>query len=398
MGELQEYRLDEIAEVIDCEHKTAPRVEQSAFYSVRTPDILNGRINYANCYRVDQHTYELWTRRGKPEAGDIILAREAPVGEVGLIQPGYNVCLGQRTVLIKVNHELVDSSYLTFYLCAPPVKTELKEQSGGSVVAHLNMKDIRAFNVSLPDLPEQRAIASVLSSLDAKIGLLHRQNKTLEAMAETLFRQWFVEEAEEKAAEGTLADVAVNIRDGVPVNAFNVDDRYVALEHIDRRCIALEQFGSSEDVASNKYRFGVNDILFGKLRPYFHKVCIASFAGICSTDILVIRPRRPELLYYCLYAFFQDEVVEYANAGSGGTRMPRTSWSDLSKYPIALPGEDKLEAFNKVVKPMMDKLQANIPQIRSLTALRDTLVPKLMSGEVRVEMNNEVEHQTTTAS
>jgi type I restriction enzyme S subunit len=385
MGELQEYRLDEIAEVIDCEHKTAPRVERSAFYSVRTPDILNGRIDYANCYRVDEPTYKLWTRRGKPEAGDIILAREAPVGEVGLIQPGYNVCLGQRTVLIKVNREVVDSSYLTFHLCAPPIKTELKEQSGGSVVSHLNMKDIRAFRLSLPDLPEQRAIASVLSSLDAKIYLLHRQNKTLEGMAETLFRQWFVEEAEEEAGEGTLADVAVNIRDGVPVNAFNADDRYVALEHIDRRCIALQQFGSSADVASNKYRFGVNDILFGKLRPYFHKVCLTSFAGICSTDILVIRPKRPELLYYCLFAFFQDEVVEYANAGSGGTRMPRTSWSDLSQYPIALPGKEKLEALNKVVKPMMDKLQANIPQIRSLTALRDTLLPKLMSGELRVE-------------
>jgi type I restriction enzyme S subunit len=288
-------------------------------------------------------------------------------------------------VLIKVNREVVDSSYLTFHLCAPPIKTELKEQSGGSVVSHLNMKDIRAFRLSLPDLPEQRAIASVLSSLDAKIYLLHRQNKTLEGMAETLFRQWFVEEAEEEAGEGTLADVAVNIRDGVPVNAFNADDRYVALEHIDRRCIALQQFGSSADVASNKYRFGVNDILFGKLRPYFHKVCLTSFAGICSTDILVIRPKRPELLYYCLFAFFQDEVVEYANAGSGGTRMPRTSWSDLSQYPIALPGKEKLEALNKVVKPMMDKLQANIPQIRSLTALRDTLLPKLMSGELRVE-------------
>ena len=264
---------------------------------------------------------------------------------------------------------------------------DLNQHAGGSSHPLVTQTLLNSLEFSMcRDEEEQCSIASVLSSLDAKIDLLHRQNKTLEGMAEALFREWFVEEAEEEAAEGTLADVAVNIRDGVPVNAFNANDRYVALEHIDRRCIALQQFGSSADVASNKYRFGVNDILFGKLRPYFHKVCLTSFAGICSTDILVIRPKRPELLYYCLFAFFQDEVVEYANAGSGGTRMPRTSWSDLSKYPIALPGKEKLEAFNKVVKPMMDKLQANIPQIRSLTALRDTLLPKLMSGEVRVEM------------
>jgi len=278
----------------------------------------------------------------------------------------------------------VDSDpHLVFYL----LKTlQFGAFNTGSAVPSLNRNHLHTIVLPVPDLPEQRAIASVLSSLDAKIDLLHRQNKTLEALAEALFRQWFVEEAEEEAAEGTLADVAMNIRDGVPVNAFNADDRYVAMEHIDRRCVAIQQFGSSADVASNKYRFGVNDILFGKLRPYFHKVCLTSFAGICSTDILVIRPKRPELLYYCLFAFFQDEVVEYANAGSGGTRMPRTSWSDLSKYPIALPGKEKLEAFNKVVQPMMDKLQTNIPQIRSLTALRDTLLPKLMSGEVRVDM------------
>lgn len=270
---------------------------------------------------------------------------------------------------------------------------DLNQHAGGSSHPLVTQTLLNSLEFSIcRDEEEQRAIASVLSSLDAKIDLLHRQNKTLEGMAEALFRQWFVEGADEEAADGTLADVAVNIRDGVPVNAFNADDRYVALEHIDRRCIALEQFGSSADVASNKYRFSVNDILFGKLRPYFHKVCLTSFAGICSTDILVIRPKQPELLYYCLFAFFQDEVVEYANAGSGGTRMPRTSWSDLSKYPIALPGKEKLESFNKVVKPMMDKLQANIPQIRSLTALRDTLLPKLISGEVRMEINERREH------
>ena len=293
--------------------------------------------------------------------------------------------VNQHVAIIRADGKQLINEFLFYQLIyQKPELLSIAEM--GATRKAITKAAIEEFEISAPALPEQRAIASVLSSLDAKIDLLHRQNKTLEAMAEALFRQWFVEEAEEEAAEGTLAAVAVNIRDGVPVNAFNANDRYVALEHIDRRCIALQQFGSSADVASNKYRFGVNDILFGKLRPYFHKVCLTSFAGICSTDILVIRPKRPELLYYCLFAFFQDEVVEYANAGSGGTRMPRTSWSDLSKCPIALPGKEKLEAFNKVVKPMMDKLQANIPQIRSLTALRDTLLPKLMSGEVRVEV------------
>lgn len=384
MGELQEYRLDEIAEVIDCEHKTAPRVEQSAFYSVRTPDILNGRINYANCYRVDQHTYELWTRRGKPEAGDIILAREAPVGEVGLIQPGYNVCLGQRTVLIKVNHELVDSSYLTFYLCAPPVKTELKEQSGGSVVAHLNMKDIRAFNVSLPDLPEQRAIASVLSSLDAKIDLLHRQNKTLEGMAEALFRQWFVEEAEGWEAR-PLSSIA-NYLNGVACQ------KYPANNPVNRLpVLKIKELGSgitdSSDWATStidpKYHVVAGDVVFSWSATLMVKMWDGPKAILNQHLFKVTSEEFPKWFYFMWTKHYVDEFV--AIATSHATTFGHIKRGDLDEAMVLVPSPGRLEQMTLVMEPLFDKHITNSAQIKSLTALRDTLLPKLMSGEVRVE-------------
>ena len=176
MSELITYRLDEIADVIDCEHKTAPKVDSSEYYSIRTPDIKNGRLLYEQANRVSAETYELWTKRGIPEAGDIILAREAPVGEVGWIDKDYKICLGQRTVLIKIRSSQIEKKYLLYSFVSPKFKDYLNELSGGSVVAHLNMKDIRALEFSFPPLPEQKAIASVLSSLDDKIDLLHRQN------------------------------------------------------------------------------------------------------------------------------------------------------------------------------------------------------------------------------
>lgn len=387
MGEWKEYPLDEVIEkFIDYRGKT-PAKTASGVPLITAKVVKNGTIEEPNEF-IAKEDYHNWMRRGYPEVDDVVITTEAPLGEVALLK-SKNVALAQRIITLRAHPKKAYNPFIKYYLQSPNGQFELESRASGTTVLGIKSSVLKKLPVIMPDRDEQVAIASVLLGLDNKIDLLHRQNKTLEAMAEVLFRQWFLEEAEEEATEGTLADVAVNIRDGVPVNAFNADDRYVALEHIDRRCIALQQFGSSADVASNKYRFSVNDILFGKLRPYFHKVCLTSFAGICSTDILVIRPKQPELLYYCLFAFFQDEVVEYANAGSGGTRMPRTSWSDLSKYPIALPGKEKLEAFNKVVKPMMDKLQANIPQIRSLSALRDTLLPKLMSGEARVEGIND---------
>jgi type I restriction enzyme, S subunit len=196
-GGMSEYVLSEIAEVIDCEHKTAPQVDRSKYYSIRTTDIFNGKIKFESANRVSEETYVEWIKRATPEPEDIILAREAPVGEVGWIKDGYKVCLGQRTVLIKVTHNEVSKRFLLYYLVNPDTKYQLQVRSAGSVVEHLNMKDIRCFKLSLPPLPEQKVIASILSSLDDKIDLLHRQNRTLEAIAETLFRQWFIEEAQE---------------------------------------------------------------------------------------------------------------------------------------------------------------------------------------------------------
>ncbi|MBK9147134.1 MAG: restriction endonuclease subunit S [Flavobacteriales bacterium] len=377
--------MDEIAEVIDCEHKTAPRVEQSAFYSVRTPDILNGRIDYANCYRVDEPTYELWTRRGKPEAGDIILAREAPVGEVGLIQPGYNVCLGQRTVLIKVNREVADSSYLTFHLCAPPIKTELKEQSGGSVVSHLNMKDIRAFRLSLPDLPEQRAIASVLSSLDAKIDLLHRQNKTLEAMAETLFRQWFVEEAEEGLTQRPLSSVA-NYLNGVACQKYPAKDpvnRLPVLKIKDLRDGLSESSDWATTDIDPKYYVEAGDVIFSWSASLIVKLWDGPKAILNQHLFKVTSDEFPKWFYFMWTKHYVDEFVSIAE--SHATTFGHIKRGDLDEAMVLVPSPDRLIEMTLVMEPLFDKHMTNSAQIKSLTALRDTLLPKLMSGEVRVE-------------
>lgn len=259
-----------------------------------------------------------------------------------------------------------------------------QQYSDKSAVPGVNRNDVHQELVSFPAEPEQKAIASVLSSLDDKIDLLHRQNKTLEAMAETLFRQWFVEEAQEDWNDGNLGYFAVNPKDGIKPSDIDSATKYIGLEHIDRRSIALIQSGNTSDVTSNKFLFTEDDILFGKLRPYFHKVCFAPYSGVCSTDILVIRPKKPDYFIYCLFAFYQSAVVEYANLGSGGTRMPRTNWDTLSRYPVAVPDDIKLCEFNGLAAPFINKIKQNIAQIHTLEKLRDTLLPKLMSGEVRV--------------
>jgi type I restriction enzyme S subunit len=364
-----DYTLSEIAVVVDCEHKTAPKVDYSEYYSIRTTNIKKGQIDFENANRVSVETYLQWSKRATPEAGDIIIAREAPVGEVGWIKEGYKVCLGQRTVLLKVTHDDVSKKYLLYYLTNSATKYELQVRSAGSVVSHLNIKDIRSFEVSLPSLPEQKAIASVLSSIDDKIDLLHRQNKTLEAIAETLFRQWFVEEAKEDWEEGRLGDIieliygkglkqGLRTGKGYPV----IGSSGVVGYHSD---FLVEGPGI---VIGRKGTLGKVIYLFDNFYP------------IDTTYYIKSKVESVGLLYeYFLLKTLNFEGMNSDSAVPGLNRDIALS-TEIKIAPLG-----KLNEFNQFAAAFITKLSANNKQIRTLEKLRDTLLPKLMSGEIRVK-------------
>jgi type I restriction enzyme S subunit len=183
---------------------------------------------------------------------------------------------------------------------------------------------------------------------------------------------------------GVLGDVAEHPRRGAQPNSIEPDTPYIALEHMPKRCIALSDWGVADGLESNKFEFRKGEILFGKLRPYFHKVGVAPIDGVCSTDIVVVVPRSPQWFAFVLGHVSSDELVEYTNAGSTGTKMPRTSWSEMARYDIALPPKAVAQVFTERVRPSVDRIIACIHESRTLAALRDTLLPKLISGDLRI--------------
>ncbi len=289
----------------------------------------------------------------------------------------------QQINAIIPNNHVVNEDYL-YYLTIYLYYTLRTLGGEGTAVPILNKSDFESIDIFLPPLPEQKTIASILSCLDEKIDLLHRQNKTLESIAETLFRQWFMEQAETDDI-ATLGEFALNIKENAKVEDLQKYDHYVGLEHIPRKSIALHSWGKPDKLESNKSVFTESDILFGKLRAYFHKIVFAPIDGVCSTDILVIRSKKKEWFSFCLFWFFNADVVEHSDLGSGGTRMPRTNWEILSSYRIPRPSYQRILEFDKIVRPMTENITFNISQIRTIEKLRDTLLPKLLSGEIRVE-------------
>jgi type I restriction enzyme, S subunit len=285
-------------------------------------------------------------------------------------------------------------------------------------VPHTNLTILRNTPIILPPLEEQRAIAHILGSLDDKIEANRRMNATLEATARALFKSWFVDfdpvHANANGADpigmdaataalfpdrfedselgpipagwecGTLGDIADNPRRSVLPEEVPADTLYVGLEHIPQQSLALPAWGTVDDINSNKYQFEEGEILFGKLRPYFHKVVFAPISGICSTDILVITPNESVFHSLALLHLSSTPVIEYATRVSTGTRMPRANWKNLAQYPVVVPPCELLEIFNAIVFPMLIQIRENVHQSRTLAETRDALLPKLVSGEIRV--------------
>jgi type I restriction enzyme S subunit len=183
---------------------------------------------------------------------------------------------------------------------------------------------------------------------------------------------------------GKLGDIGTNSRRGVQPTEIAPNTPYIALEHMPRRCIALGDWDDSADVASGKSAFKKGEILFGKLRPYFHKVGVAPFDGVCSTDILVLAPKSPEWFAFLLGHASSDELIQFTDLASTGTKMPRTNWSDVSSFKVALPPEPIAAAFTRILQPMLDRIHSNVHESSTLTTLRDALLPRLLSGEIRV--------------
>ena len=204
MSEWKEFILEDIIEkFIDYRGKT-PNKTTNGVPLVTAKIVKNGSILPPNEF-IAVEDYDKWMTRGLPKINDVVLTTEAPLGEIALIKD-KNVALAQRIITLRGKKDIVDNPFLKYYFQNKDGQHELQSRASGTTVFGIKAAVLKKVPIHLPPLPEQRAIASVLSSLDDKIDLLHRQNKTLEAMAETLFRQWFVEEADEGWEEGKIPD------------------------------------------------------------------------------------------------------------------------------------------------------------------------------------------------
>jgi type I restriction enzyme S subunit len=395
MGEWKEHKLGTLATVKG--GKRLPKgellVEQDTGHPyIRVRDFGGKWIPKSGLHFVTpeiQKTISRYTVDG----GDVILSIVGSIGFVARISPELNAAnLTENCVKILPDDARLSRDFLYYFLKSDIGQGEIDKGIVGSTQPKLPLYNINNIEIALPDLPEQKAIAEVLSSLDDKIDLLHRQNKTLERLAETLFRQWFIEEAEEKLADGTaykLGDLIDTISDTFKFT----DDEVIFLNTSDiyGGTVLTDELSSPGILPGQaKKRIKKNDILYSEIRPANKRYAFIDFDAenyVVSTKLMVLRakPDVPQAIIY--FYLTHPDTLEWLQmiAESRSGTFPQITFDQVKEMTINFPDEKRLGEITEWAESTLQKISRNREQIQTLAKLRDDLLPKLMGGHIRVD-------------
>lgn len=390
--------LADLCEVIvDCEHKTAPAGDGFAL-SVGTGAMKEGRLLIDECKPVSQSTYEAWTRRMTPEPGDLVLAREAPVGQVVRVPDHPPICLGQRTVLIRPCQAKVHPRFLHYWLLGPDAQESMAAKAAGATVSHLNVKDIRALDVRM--LPDQRElqsfVAGVLGALDDLIENNRRQIQLLEQMAQAIYREWFVRFRYPGHEHVALIDSPLGlIPEGWQVKSL------ATVAKLTMGQSPPSQYYNTRGVGK-PFHQGVTD--FGLHFPVNRKYCSSDGRSASAGDIL-ISVRAPVgrlnialddmtigrgLAAACsrtdeqslLFRALKDVVFAEEDAMGSGTIFRAIGKQELQRIQLVVPPRHIGTLAESQLANNSALLRALTLQGRTLGGIRDVLLPRLVTGQI----------------
>ncbi|NKZ02897.1 hypothetical protein [Actinomadura latina] len=286
----------------------------------------------------------------------------------GAVQYSAEPCWVTDNAIIATPKEGANPRYI-YYLLRRLALNRYRIGSGQPLLTHGILNRLTATRLTGA---EQDSAASVLGALDDKAAV----NDRIAACADALVRARY--DASAPRTRVRIGDLADLVRSNVPAAGISPAENYIALEHMPKRNMWLSTWTDASGITSAKRRFTAGDILFGKLRPYFHKAGLAFVDGVASTDILVVRPKDPAHRGWLLAALSSDAVIAHASAVGDGTRMPRARWPDIAAFEIPWPGDAAIRGFHEFTSTLAARVQAATTETRTLTALRDTLLPQLI--------------------
>lgn len=429
---------DVCTSIVDCVNKTAPVVEYPTDYKmIRTPNIRAGKVTLDGCRYVEKEVYETWTRRSKPQKGDVLLTREAPLGEVGIITTDENIFLGQRIMQYRADKNKIDPYFLLYSFLSPDLQQQFSMHEGsGSVVSHIRVGDCSKFEINIPPLEIQRSIVEILKSLDDHIDVNIKINQTLEQMSQTLFKSWFVDfdpvidnalDAGNPIPEAlqSRAELRQKVRNSEKFKPLPADIRVLfpaefeetelgyapkgwmtnrlenilelaygkALKKTERTNGNYPVYGSGGvDGTHNEYLVKGPGVIVGR------KGTVGSLhwenKNFYPIDtVFFVKPKEYYSLVYC-YQLLKTLGLENMNTDAA---VPGLNRNNAYRLEVVTPTQSIIAKFTNIIQTIQHKMDSNHNETENLTALRDTLLPKLISGELSLENQPDLVTQTEPA-
>ena len=405
---------DCIESIIDYRGKT-PKKTVTGIPLITAKVIKGGHIDFSQCEYIADEDYDDWMIRGLPKKGDVVLTTEGPLGEVAQLDD-RKIALAQRIVTLRGKRGVLNNNYLKYYLISSRGQHELHSRETGTTVQGIKQSEFKKINIILPSFSEQTAIAKILSDLDSKIEFLQKQNKTLEAIGQAIFKHWFVDfefpDEEGKPYKssggemvfngelgkgipkwwgvGTLGDICeITMGQSPPGKTYNEilkgtpfyqGNRDFGFRFPTRRvyCTAPTRFAEEGNVLLS-VRAPVGNLNVAEER-------CAIGRGVAA---LRLNGKQHGYLYYLLRAT-QSGWNEFE---AEGTVFGSANKSDVHEFKVVIPPNKSKEQFASLIKSLDDQIINNEKQSRALTSIRDTLLPKLMSGEIGIKVGNAMENE-----
>lgn len=398
MSEWKDYKIENLAEVGSSKRIFYSEYVLSGVPFYRSKEIIEKKEGkeIADCLYIDKKKFdEIKEKYGAPIKGDLLLSSVGHRSGIPYVVKDEEEFYFKDGNLIWLrNFNNLDSIFLYHWINSSIGQNSLESIMIGSAQKALTISGIKSLNLTIPPLPEQKAIAAVLSSLDDKIDLLHRQNKTLEAMAETLFRQWFVEEAGEDWEEKPLSQVA-NFLNGLACQKYPPENDIDKLPVLKIRELSSGISESSDWASSDikpEYIIENGDVIFAWSASLMVKIW---HGKRCILNQHLFKVTSEEYLKWFYFMWCKHHLDEFISISSShATTMGHIKRGDLDNAMVLIPTDDELKIMSSKMTPILNKQIANHKQIQTLETLRDNLLPKLISGEVRVKYNEDDELET----
>ena len=392
----EKVRLEDCCySISDGDHQPPPKAQQGIpFVTISNINSMN-QLDFSDTMFVPKEYYQSLDEKRKVRKGDVLYSVVGSFGIPVLIKEERPFVFQRHIAILRPKEDIVDSGFLFYTMLNRDFYAKADAVAIGAAQRTVSLGSLRNIKIDVPSLESQKHIADILSAYDDLIENNQKQIKLLEEAAQRLYKEWFVDlrfpgHENTKIVDGvpegwsksTVGNICKLRKVVITPDKIESNTPYIGLEHMPRNDICLSTWGKSEEINSNKFIYLKKDVLFGKIRPYFHKVGFALNDGITSTDTMVMVADQ-NLWGLLLVTVSSDAFVDFSYQNcKEGAKMPRADWKQMEKYAIMIADQATQKLFEQEILVITNKISALAFQCRSLREARDRMLPKLMGGEV----------------